>query len=1030
MFVYNSFKFYWSVRSKQNIEMMTRLDFLQHSCLGFSPAWSFTQKFFMLLACVPAVIFSAADVGSKNRCTVSPVLPLSDAVLTCYFPEDISVTKKDFTVYHYARPGSPVAVIDCWWIKGKLDCYSQLGVEYNKTVGKDLTATIKQVTSAHTGKYACQVSGYEASSLEICELHLKLGTENTCRITYDKSESQARLDCFFNENLAETRKSFAVYRSYGQDKQAVLVECLWENNQPKCQVASGYQLQDAVSSYLTLWIQEVTKEKEGNYYCLPAGSLITQQSTCFLSMSEEDEVDDNLVIGLLLGFLLLAVTVAVGIFLLRFIKTANHLTETDGESQRILNVKENTNMFEEHLKSTVQRMYPNMPESFYFVPPLYFNKCRYKPQCVADQVIYVPHSADLSDVRHDQAMHHVLQCLHHMAKQEQEHMFVLTQFQYEDYLNNPGVDFERHCLPLPSGLVDEDKSVACFDFLVVHQAHGILVGVVKAVSDEDQDVQQATDVVVSKQRDGDDFIESQVVEAVQQLKKAVRMINHLMSDHKPFPGIRQTLMLPRLTRQALLRAVVGNTELVENLRNCLGATAAKDPTDFCLCAEDLSDTTGYNMINCIQESWKWLVDRKEEGNMTQTLYLSMIARFFGPATQSTLMVPDDCEHFVLPKTLAEAVSLTGDLYERLMLNQDMVDLLEEPILFLGGPPNSGKTRMMTLVGNKWLSEGHDVFIVNDSSSKSYPLLSHQLKTLTARHESDLSDNSTRGRIYENECNFTSDVSLKTSIDKMITKAEGKDLYVLVDGAHLHGEKVEKMLEIISSRASSVSMWVSCSPEGMSSVSVPHKLLDNHLHCPPAIIKRMAEESHGCAKTQNTSHCPAPTDGPAVLNIFHKYSLLNPWGHDCVDCGLEVGSFLTKHLLVSESNYATTKLQKNNSENDKDVTDSAMWETKGLYLHFNDILIIFEDSGNSKDYGFLTGLRKSGVRVQTVTDESHFDVEHSDCAWAMDIDHLLKYKINRKILVYVEKSSECQNVENKVLAFSHCTSQLVVVKSSL
>ncbi|PVD21801.1 hypothetical protein C0Q70_17602 [Pomacea canaliculata] len=499
--------------------MMTRLDFLQHSCLGFSPAWSFTQKFFMLLACVPAVIFSAADVGSKNRCTVSPVLPLSDAVLTCYFPEDISVTKKDFTVYHYARPGSPVAVIDCWWIKGKLDCYSQLGVEYNKTVGKDLTATIKQVTSAHTGKYACQVSGYEASSLEICELHLKL---------------------------------------------AVLVECLWENNQPKCQVASGYQLQDAVSSYLTLWIQEVTKEKEGNYYCLPAGSLITQQSTCFLSMSEEDEVDDNLVIGLLLGFLLLAVTVAVGIFLLRFIKTANHLTETDGESQRILNVKENTNMFEEHLKSTVQRMYPNMPESFYFVPPLYFNKCRYKPQCVADQVIYVPHSADLSDVRHDQAMHHVLQCLHHMAKQEQEHMFVLTQFQYEDYLNNPGVDFERHCLPLPSGLVDEDKSVACFDFLVVHQAHGILVGVVKAVSDEDQDVQQATDVVVSKQRDGDDFIESQVVEAVQQLKKAVRMINHLMSDHKPFPGIRQTLMLPRLTRQALLRAVVGNTELVES----------------------------------------------------------------------------------------------------------------------------------------------------------------------------------------------------------------------------------------------------------------------------------------------------------------------------------------------------------------------------------------------------------------------------------------------------------------------------------
>ncbi|XP_025113449.1 uncharacterized protein LOC112575685 [Pomacea canaliculata] len=183
----------------------------------------------------------------------------------------------------------PDAVVDCWWIKGKLDCYSQHGVEYNKAVGKSLTITLKQVTSAHTGKYACQVSGYESSSLEICELHLKLGTENTCRITYDKSVSRARLDCFLNKDIAEARKSFAVYKTHGQDKQAVLAECLWENNQPKCQVASGYQLQDAVSSYLTLWIQEVTKEKAGNYSCLPAGSLITQQNTCVLSVSEEDE---------------------------------------------------------------------------------------------------------------------------------------------------------------------------------------------------------------------------------------------------------------------------------------------------------------------------------------------------------------------------------------------------------------------------------------------------------------------------------------------------------------------------------------------------------------------------------------------------------------------------------------------------------------------------------------------------------------------------------------------------------------------
>lgn len=50
---------------------------------------------------------SYADVESKIRCTVSPVLPLSDAELTCHFPEDLSITKKVFTVYHYAQHGSP-----------------------------------------------------------------------------------------------------------------------------------------------------------------------------------------------------------------------------------------------------------------------------------------------------------------------------------------------------------------------------------------------------------------------------------------------------------------------------------------------------------------------------------------------------------------------------------------------------------------------------------------------------------------------------------------------------------------------------------------------------------------------------------------------------------------------------------------------------------------------------------------------------------------------------------------------------------
>lgn len=46
-------------------------------------------------------------VSEIIRCSVPPVNSLQQTVLTCFFPEDLSVSKKDFTVYHYVQFGSP-----------------------------------------------------------------------------------------------------------------------------------------------------------------------------------------------------------------------------------------------------------------------------------------------------------------------------------------------------------------------------------------------------------------------------------------------------------------------------------------------------------------------------------------------------------------------------------------------------------------------------------------------------------------------------------------------------------------------------------------------------------------------------------------------------------------------------------------------------------------------------------------------------------------------------------------------------------
>lgn len=39
----------------------------------------------------------------KIDCSIPPVKPNENASLTCLFPEDLNVTKKDFSVYYYTE---------------------------------------------------------------------------------------------------------------------------------------------------------------------------------------------------------------------------------------------------------------------------------------------------------------------------------------------------------------------------------------------------------------------------------------------------------------------------------------------------------------------------------------------------------------------------------------------------------------------------------------------------------------------------------------------------------------------------------------------------------------------------------------------------------------------------------------------------------------------------------------------------------------------------------------------------------------
>ncbi|XP_025113446.1 uncharacterized protein LOC112575682 [Pomacea canaliculata] len=244
---------------------------------------------YVVWLCLCLMTVRAQD--GKVTCSVPPVEEFHDTVLTCHFPEDLSVSNKDFTVYHYRSNDNPEAVLDCCWIRGVRKCSTHPDFVYNNIVSRTLSITVRHVTTNHTGRYACQIANYEPRFLESCELRLKPGIENTCSINKEESQSSATLTCYFSEDIGKTQRNFTVVKYNGQDMTEV-TKCWWVDGHNHCKFADGYINISSVSSYYTVLISEVKIEKEGNYSCWYSGSD-TNQETCLLHLSDEEADEEQ-----------------------------------------------------------------------------------------------------------------------------------------------------------------------------------------------------------------------------------------------------------------------------------------------------------------------------------------------------------------------------------------------------------------------------------------------------------------------------------------------------------------------------------------------------------------------------------------------------------------------------------------------------------------------------------------------------------------------------------------------------------------
>ncbi|XP_025113877.1 uncharacterized protein LOC112575941 isoform X3 [Pomacea canaliculata] len=931
-------------------------------------------------------LYAASAQDSKMKCTSMSVAPLEDTTLTCHFPEDLSVTKKDFTVYHYVKGGSPDAVVDCWWVQGEVGCAVKKGFEYNKVVTTNLTVTLRGVTPAITGTYACQVAGYGPESLETCEIKL------------------------------------------------AVAKCYWKERQPQCYFENGYIFDHP---YFTLRIPEVTSDKEGNYSCWHSGSSTEQHKPCLLSgafknlLMEHTESradrqgNPGLAIGLPVAIVIL-LTVAIAIVSLRYRKKVlsvfcprrpseqEQRVEVRHGSMRIsvVDYEMTTKMFQEYLESEIQAMFPKILDTFYFVPPVYFNKTSFNTQVVAGQAVYVPDRADPYDVRHDQAMQHVLNCLHHMAKQYQENMFVLTQFKYDDYLNNIGNEFRKHRLPVPAGFTKENQNIKCFDLMVVHRQYGVLVGVVKAVGEN-----------VSESLN--DLIVNEVTEAVQELKKGADMIKHLMSDQEQFPTVRQILILPNMARTTLKRALDNHPGLVEVMRECLGTNAVGDPTELCLCAEDVADEQSLQDPR-IRSGVTSRIHQLLAASTTKDdeLYLRVLSRFCGPATQSAL--EGQCQSICLPKTRIEAISTTGDLYQRVILYQEMLALLAEEKLFLVGPPNTGKTRLLTLAGETWRARGHDLYVVSGPSGSRDSVVWTFLNQSTQNVEGAQADIASSSSVFKINCNFNKKKEMQETLKHLIKKRGEKALCVLVDDADSIGTHFRQFCNDLSSQCPGLPLWITSSSQKDVPEGWKVETFTRAINCPPAIVREAARAGANYVVPScrdQTPFCLSPTDGPEVEYIYHK-KRPGPKFHDCTECGQMVADFLLKKFIIKKEKSVPT-----DEETMSAATPFISGEEESVtltrsVLGFKDLLVLYEDRGQQ----LINGL-KSDITVPTSQAEERNEVfdEENDCACVMHIDQLTTYRPRRKIVVYVEDKKSPRDPPKKWRGITSCTSQLIVMK---
>lgn len=117
------------------------------------------------------------------------------------------------------------------------------------------------------------------------------------------------------------------------------------------------------------------------------------------------------------------------------------------------------------------------------------------------------------------------------------------------------------------------------------------------------------------------------------------------------------------------------------------------------------------------------------------------------------------------------------MFERLTLHQEMTELLKKPRVFLSGPPCTGKTRMLALVGRQWLSDGHSVHVINTSPEGAIAAM-HLMKLL---QEPAIN---TQALSFLVNCDLNDETKVAHTLDHFKKLSEEKAVFIILDEVNL------------------------------------------------------------------------------------------------------------------------------------------------------------------------------------------------------------------------------------------------------